>query len=291
MMWPEGRSCGVLVTVDLDGDAPFRAAAPENADREKSRSVGRYGLDEGAARLLRVLDDAGVVADWFVPGLTARENPGLVRQIAARGHAVSSHGDLHLDFNGLSLEEQLAEILGGRAAIEEALGGAGGLGAGFRIPAGEWAHGFPEAARAAGFRWSSSLPADERPFRCGVGGPVEIPFRYELEDHQYFGYNLDPPFPPGQSRISPIETVRENWELEYRGAVRYGALFHLRLNAEVMGTPGRAAFLREFLLRIREDDAAWFCTCEALAERFGALEPEEGHPYGMFERLRGGREG
>ena len=161
------------------------------------------------------------------------------------------------------------------------------LGAGFRIPAGEWAHGFPEAARAAGFRWSSSLPADERPFRCGVGGPVEIPFRYELEDHQYFGYNLDPPFPPGQSRISPIETVRENWELEYRGAVRYGTLLHLRLNAEVMGTPGRAAFLREFLLRLREDDAAWFGTCEALAEWSGRMESEPGHPYEMFVRLKG----
>ncbi|MCP3425575.1 polysaccharide deacetylase family protein [Rothia sp. AR01] len=305
MRWPEGRACGVLVTVDLDGDAPFRAAAPENAGREKSRSVGRYGLEEGAARLLRVLDDVGLAADWFVPGLTTRENPGLIREIAARGHALSSHGDLHLDFNGLTLEEQMAEILGGRAALEEALGGPGGgggaasgvaspaldaappaLGAGFRVPSGEWAPGFPEAALAEGFRWSSSLPADERPFRCGVGGLVEIPFRYELEDHQYLGYNLDPPFPPGQSRIAPIETVRENWELEYRGAVRYGTLFHLRLSAELMGTPGRAAFLRDFLLRIREDDAAWLGTCGSMAAWCEGLEPEADHPYGMFARLR-----
>lgn len=46
-------------------------------------------------RVLDILDDAGVTATFFVLGWVGDRHPGLVRQIAARGHEIASHGYAH----------------------------------------------------------------------------------------------------------------------------------------------------------------------------------------------------
>lgn len=282
MRWPNDAKCGVLVTVDLDGDLPFLAQGGDHALREKSRSVGQYGTDVGATRVLRVFADAGIRATWFVPGQVAREHGALVRAIAAHGHAIGVHGDQHLDFDGLTLEEQLRELTAGQAALADVLGSAP---TGFRSPAGEWDLDLPSRAAEHGFEWSSSLPADDMPFTLAEE-LIELPFRYELEDYQYLAYNLDPPFPPGLSRITPIATVESNWWREYLGAAHYGTMFLLRLNAELIGTPGRARMLSRFLTRIQRDGRAAFLTCpEAAVLARSTPSPEAEHPYQRFERL------
>ncbi|MBK0417910.1 polysaccharide deacetylase family protein [Leucobacter sp. CSA1] len=284
MSWPHGDGCAVVITVDVDGDLPFLAAHPENEHRAKSRSVGRYGPEVGARRVLGVLERCGVRADWFIPGRLAADDPELLREVTRAGHSVGVHGDAHLDFDGLSLDEQLREIAGGAAALAAVTGERP---RGFRIPSGEWHPELPRRAAELGFEWSSSLPSDDHPFRTAPG-LAEVPWRYELEDAQYFAYNLDPPFPPGQSRITPIETVEANWWCEYEGAARWGTLFVLRLNAELIGTPGRARMLERLIGRIRADGRAEFRSC-AEAAAFADLRPGATgeHPYQLFERIRG----
>lgn len=282
--WPGGAECAVVITVDIDGDLPMLAEDPARFDREKSRSVGRYGTDHGAARILRTLTGAGVTGQWFLPGAVTEEFPELVRALAAAGQYLGSHGGHHLDFDGLDLAEQLEELEHGRNAIREATGSEVH---GFRTPSGEWSKGLPEAAAARGFAWSSSLPADDRPFPLGASGLWEIPVRYELEDLQYLAFNLDPPFPPGGSRITPLETVEDNWWHEYLGAARYGTTFILRLNAEVIGTPGRSRMLARLLQRIQEDGRAWFATCDQLHEHVTRAPVDHSsigarHPYELF---------
>src|SRR5262245_59704638 len=45
--------------------------------------------------LLDLLDGVGATATFFVLGWVARRHPGLVREIARRGHEVASHGMDH----------------------------------------------------------------------------------------------------------------------------------------------------------------------------------------------------
>jgi len=280
--WPNGARCAVVVTVDVDGDLPFLALDPGYRDRMKSRSVGRYGPDHGASRVLDVLERLGVRATWFVPGAIAQEYPELVRDVVGRGHETAGHGMYHLDFDGLDLSAQLAEMTEGRDALRAV---SGVEPRGFRTPSGEWKAGFPEAMGAEGFRWSSSLPSDDRPFTLGDSGVLELPFRYELEDLQYLGFNLDPPFPPGQSRIQSLEAVRANWDVEFAAARRWGTMLLLRLNAEIIGTPGRARFLEDFLRSVLESGEAWVASCGEVAEHWAGQPVENDHPYGMFLTL------
>ena len=266
----------------MDGDLPFLAASPENIERLKSRSVGQYGPEVGAPRLLKVLGELGVPSTWFFPGQVALGFPDLVRAVDVGDHEVAVHGWAHRDFDTLKAADQIDEMTHGRDALVDVVGHPV---RGFRTPAGEWARSFIPAMAAEGFAWSSSLPSDDQPFRL-FESVVEIPFRYDLEDYQYLAYNLDPPFPPGQSRITPTGVVEANWWQEYLGALRWGTMFLLRLNAEVIGTPGRARMLRRFLQRIIDDGRAVFLTCGQIA----ATVPEglsEEHPYQMFHRLFG----
>ena len=284
MKWPNNARCAVAITIDVDGDLPFLALDPSYQDRLKSRSVGLYGPDHGAQRLLAVLERLGIKATWFIPGAITETHPELVREIAASGHDVGSHGNTHLDFDTLNLEDQIQEILGGRQKLADLLETPV---RGFRTPAGEWKPGFLEAMTAAGLQWSSSLPCDDRPFWLAETGILEIPFRYELEDLQYMGFNLDPPFPPGQSRITSHQTLRDNWRTEYEAANHWGVMFLLRLNAEIIGTPGRARLLEHFLTEIQQSGTAWIASCGELHSYVQAVYPdlEPDHPYTLFTQL------
>lgn len=280
--WPRGARCAVVVSIDVDGDLPFLALDPTYRERLKLRSVGQYGPDHGASRLLAVLERLDLAATWFVPGAVAEQYPDLVRRVASQGHELAGHGMQHLDFDGLDLEGQLAEMVKGAGALCDA---SGVEPRGFRTPSGEWKPGFPEAMAAEGFRWSSSLPCDDRPFPLGGSGILELPFRYELEDLQYLGFNLDPPFPPGQSRIQSLEAVRANWDIEFAAAQRWGTMLMLRLNAEIMGTPGRARFLEDFLRDVQASGQAWLATCGEVAGHWASQPVEGDHPYSMFLSL------
>ena len=282
MNWPHHAAYAFVVTIDVDGDLPLLAEHPGNVTRMKSRSAGLYGPEEGVPRLLRVVSDLGIVAHWFTPGEIARRYPRMVREVHESGQRIGVHGDRHLDFGRLDLTEQVEEMVAGRAAIQEIIGQEP---QGFRTPAGEWAPGFPEEMGRAGFTWSSSLASDELPFPLTGSGLIEVPFRYELEDQQYLAYNLDPPFPPGLSRITPLESVAENWWCEVRGAERFGTLVHLRLNAEVMGTPGRARMLHRFLAELAARGTAWFTTCDELVAHSRSAKSDLDHPYAMFMKL------
>src|SRR5512135_1957629 len=71
-------------------------------------------------RLLDVLDGASSRATFFVVGWIARRQPGLVRRIAAAGHEIACHGDLHRRAAAMTVEEFRADLRAARAALEDA---------------------------------------------------------------------------------------------------------------------------------------------------------------------------
>nr|WP_231126653.1 polysaccharide deacetylase family protein [Motilibacter aurantiacus] len=72
--------------------------------------------------VLDVLGELGVRATFFCTGANARAHPGLLRRIAAEGHAVGSHSRTHPTPNELGARVLADEYLGGHAEVEQALG-------------------------------------------------------------------------------------------------------------------------------------------------------------------------
>jgi polysaccharide deacetylase family protein (PEP-CTERM system associated) len=177
-------------------------------DVERYRAPARWeGLEsriEATAReALDLLERAGARATFFALGWIARRHPGLLREIADRGHEVASHGYFHVrafDTDRDGLRRDIAESID---AIEEATGARP---RGYRAPewsiirATTWAW---ELLAELGFAYSSStVPLTG----MGERGFPAVPYRVETA--------------AGAIDEFPISTMRAFWEgLPYAGGL------------------------------------------------------------------------
>ncbi|HZP41298.1 MAG TPA: XrtA system polysaccharide deacetylase [Candidatus Binatia bacterium] len=146
--------------LSIDVEEHFQAHAFETAiaradwDRQESRVVAN------TRRLLAVLAETGTRATFFVLGWVADRHPGLVREIAAAGHEIGSHGYAHELVYRQTPEEFAADLARSLDAIARALPPAAERRFGYRAPAfsvtddSRWAL---DVLRAHGIRYDSSI--------------------------------------------------------------------------------------------------------------------------------------
>src|SRR5882724_8275154 len=114
---------------------------------------------ENTRRILALLERHRARATFFVLGWVADRHPELVREIAAAGHEVGSHGYAHQLLDRQGPEEFADDLARSLAAIGRALGRPGAL-LGYRAPGFSltsrtlWAL---DILRAHGIRYDSSL--------------------------------------------------------------------------------------------------------------------------------------
>jgi polysaccharide deacetylase family protein (PEP-CTERM system associated) len=185
--------------------------APSSWD-ERPRRAG-----EGVDRLLRLCDEEGIRATWFVLGWTAERDPSLVREIASAGHEIGCHTYAHPVTYDLSPDEFRDDLRRGRDAVASALGQAplSYRAASFTIvPRCYWAL---DILREEGFRVDSSLfpvahsrygnpRGPRRPFRLGRGDDEDL-LVLPMPTLRVPGRNL--PFAGGAYfRLLPLPVVR-----------------------------------------------------------------------------------
>jgi peptidoglycan/xylan/chitin deacetylase (PgdA/CDA1 family) len=111
------------ISIDLDGLAHYarlHGLAPDSLPEDASTAVARLA----PGRLAEILDERGTKGTFFVIGEEiAPSGTAALRAVAASGHEIGNHTRSHpYDLTRLSPEAQRAEIAGGAAAIEAALG-------------------------------------------------------------------------------------------------------------------------------------------------------------------------
>jgi polysaccharide deacetylase family protein (PEP-CTERM system associated) len=152
---------GNLLTVEVEEyfhDEGF-AETGDRSDWERRESRVRAQTE----RLLDLFGRKRVRATFFVLGWTAEHDPALVREIAARGHEVASHGMSHLTADLLDEDAFRLDVRRGKALLEEILGAevTGYRAPGFSIDQStRWPH---RVLAEEGFLYSSSV----RPARFG----------------------------------------------------------------------------------------------------------------------------
>jgi polysaccharide deacetylase family protein (PEP-CTERM system associated) len=114
-------------------------------------------LDHLLPELLELFAELGCRATFFTLGEVAQDIPGRVREIAAAGHEVASHGFHHLRVGGLSRRRFRADVERSRRLLEDLVGAPV---RGYRAP--EWSLREVANPRLAvlaelGFRYDSSL--------------------------------------------------------------------------------------------------------------------------------------
>jgi peptidoglycan/xylan/chitin deacetylase (PgdA/CDA1 family) len=265
--WPNGAKCAVMLTFDVDGSTSWI-----NRDRRvegwpKTKSLGEYGPWRAVPRILDLLEEYRLPATFFVPGKVVESYPKRMQEIVQSGHEVGHHGYMHELFVDKSLDEQREIISRSQGIFREVLGREA---SGFRTPSGDFARETPALLQEMGFRYSSSMRGDDRPYRTRIDGEetdlIEIPAHWELDDFPQFGFNYFPPMPKGQDRIASHRLTLNNWIREFDGYYRYGLCYVVMMHPQVMGKPGRVLMLDKLIRHIKQHPDVWFATGSDVAD-------------------------
>ncbi len=256
--WPGGADVAVALTFDVDGEAPWLGEGPEYARRLSMLSQGSFGPRRGLGRVLSVLAAAGVRGTFYVPGHTADHHPQAMAAILAAGHEIGHHGYLHLGSDGLDTAAQRAELEQGLAA----LGRHGVQPAGYRSPGWEITPQTLAMLGELGFRYDSSLMADDRPYwlSTGAGQLLELPGHWSLCDWPYFGWT---PYHGGL--LADPAAVERIWLEEFESAREDQRVVTYTMHPEAIGRGYLARMLARLIAAMSERGRPWFATHAEIA--------------------------
>lgn len=144
------------LTIDVEDYFQVSAFAPYIDRADWDRCTCR--VERNVARILAMLDQAGVKATFFTLGWIAERYPGVVRDILAGGHELASHGYGHQRVSDLDPAAFFEDIHSAKLLLENL---AGAEVKGYRAPSfsigasnRDWAF---ECLVRAGYRYSSSV--------------------------------------------------------------------------------------------------------------------------------------
>jgi polysaccharide deacetylase family protein (PEP-CTERM system associated) len=172
------------MTVDVEDY--FQVAAFDGCIPREDWSRWPARVEGNTRRILELFDERGVHATFFTLGWVAERWPALVRDIAASGHEIASHGFGHERLTALDRVAFRDGIVRTKRLLEDV---SGTQVSGYRAPSWSigpttlWAH---QELREAGYRYSSSIvpirhdlygmPAAPRfAFVAGASGLLEVP--------------------------------------------------------------------------------------------------------------------
>lgn len=255
--WPEGKTSAACFSVDVDATSPYlwqhRDGFPAGLAVAEHR---RYGMRQGLARMVAMLDRIGVAGSFFVPGVVAEENPDLLPGLLERGHEIALHGYYHEIVADIS-DQQFSDALG--ASIDVFVAQTGQKPAGFRSPAWEMtSHMLAELRRAD--LWDSSLMGSDVPYT--IDGVTEVPVRWDNDDAIFFKF-----LGGGDKSPRPDAEVFAQWQGDATAQKRDGGLFMLTVHDWISGRAARVDLLEKLFRLMVLDQAIWVTTCGALATR------------------------
>ncbi len=257
--WPGGAKVAVLLSFDVDNETvALRYGEPTVG----SLSETQYGARVGLPRIVRLLDSLQLPATFFVPSVSLRLTPSMVPLMKQSGrHEFAVHGWIH-ELNTTLPDSVERRLL--RQAIAELTELTGTKPVGYRAPSWNFSPNTLSIVRELGFRYESSLMADDRPYellqRGAPTGMVELPVQWILDDAPLFD-------PRGQRYASPRE-IAQVWIDEFDKALAEGSMVVLTLHPHISGHRSRIVALEQFLAHVRSlpKGTVWFGTHAAAAD-------------------------
>ena len=280
--WPGGKTLALSLVVNVEEGAEQRVdegdSRPEPVDELRAvpskpirvygnESNYQYGINRGAPRILKLLDQAGFNATWTVCGQALLKARWLGQAIVERGDEPCNHGH-KWRFTAFMDEAKETEFIEkSTQSIFDACG---------RKPVG-WLSRYLHSAntrrilKAQGYHYHMDDYSDDFPFWEDVemqDGSIEkmvvLPYAIDSNDMKFW---LSPSFTPDMWLQYAKDTL--DWlssESRQEGARMMSLGLHLR----IIGRPGRIAALEKFLSYVKTFEDVWIATREQIANHFKA---------------------
>jgi len=257
--WPGGKKVAVLLSFDADNETVTLRFGETSIG---ALSQGEYGARAGLGRVLRLLDSRKIPASFFIPSVSLELHPEMIGQIKASGrHEFGIHGWIH-EMN-VTLPDSVERALLTRA-LADVTRLTGTKPTGYRAPSWNFSPNTLNIIRDLGFRYESSLMADDRPYellqRGQPTGMVEIPVEWILDDA--------PLFSPTGNNYNPPRDVAQVWIDEFDKAYEEGTMFVLTMHPHIVGHRSRIVALELLLnhIRAKGGNNVWYATHGEAAE-------------------------
>ncbi len=257
--WPGGARVAVLLSFDVDNETiPIRFGEPTVG----TLASAQYGARRGLGRLVRLLDSQRIPASFFIPSVSLALTPSMVDTIKRSGrHEFAVHGWIH-ELNTTLPDSAERALL--KKAVAELTALTGTKPTGYRAPSWNFSPNTLGILRDMGFRYESSLMADDNPYELLQNGRptglVELPVEWILDDAPLFD-------PRGNAYMNPRD-VAQVWMDEFDKAYDERGMFLLTMHPHVSGHRSRIVALELLLAHIRVKAAGkvWYATHAAAAE-------------------------
>ncbi len=257
--WPNGAKVAVLLSFDVDNETiAIRYGEPTVG----SLAEMQYGARVGLPRIMRLLDKHKIPASFFIPSVSLAITPSMAGLIKKSGrHEFAVHGWIH-ELN-MTLPDSAERALLTKA-VAELTELTGQKPTGYRAPSWNFSPNTLSILRDMGFRYESSLMADDAPYellqRGQPTGLVELPVQWILDDAPLFD-------PRGERYMNPRDVARV-WMDEFDKAYEEGTMFVLTLHPHVSGHRSRIVALELLIAHIQAKGAGtvWWTTHAAAAE-------------------------
>ena len=257
--WPNGAKVAVLLSFDVDNETlPIRYGEPTTA----SLAEAQYGARVGLPRILKLLDAHKIPASFFIPSVSLAITPSMAGAIKASGrHEFGVHGWIH-ELNTTLPDSAERALL--KRAVTELTQLTGTKPTGYRAPSWNFSPNTLSILRDMGFRYESSLMADDAPYELMQQGKptglVELPVQWILDDAPLFD-------PRGQRYMNPRD-IALVWEDEFDKAYAEGTMFVLTLHPHISGHRSRIVALERLIAHIEAKGGGkvWWATHADAAE-------------------------
>jgi len=257
--WPNGARVAVLLSFDVDNETvALRFGEPTVG----SLSQTQYGARVGLQRVVNLLDAHKIPATFFIPSVSLALTPSMADVIKKSGrHEFGVHGWIH-EMNSTLPDSVERRLL--TKALSELTAMTGTKPTGYRAPSWNFSPNTLSILRDLGFRYESSLMADDRPYELNQNGKptgmVEIPVEWILDDA--------PLFDPRGDRYSPPRDVAQVWMDEFDKAYDEGTMLVLTMHPHISGHRSRIIALEQLIAHIESKGAGkvWWATHGDAAE-------------------------
>lgn len=281
--WPGGARIAVQIVLNyeeggennvLHGDAASEAflseivgaAAWPDQRHWNMESIYEYGARAGFWRLHRLMADLPVTV-YGVATALARA-PEQVAAMKSAGWEIASHGLKWVEYRDAPEDVERAHMQEAIRLHTEVVGTA---------PRG-WYTGRCSmntvrlAAETGQFAYVADSYADDLPYWSAFGrhDQLIVPYTLDANDMRFAtpqGFNSGTQF---------FEYLKASFDALYREG---GRMMSLGLHCRLIGRPGRAEALREFIAYAQSHDGVWFATREDIADHWAAT-----HPHIRYER-------
>lgn len=275
--WPNGAKIAVQIVMNyeeggenniLHGDAASEAflseivgaAAWPGQRHWNMESIYEYGARAGFWRLHRLLENTPITV-YGVATALARA-PAQVRAMKEAGWEIASHGHKWIEYKDASAEDEKADMDEAIRLHTEVVGEA---------PRG-WYTGrcscntIQLAAENGSFKYVADSIADDVPYwmEFGEHDQLVVPYTMDANDMRFAtpqGFNTGAHF---------FEYLKASFDVLYAEG---GRMMSIGLHCRLMGRPGRAQALQQFLEYANSHEDVWFATREQIADHWAAQNP------------------